>query len=209
MEAMWIRLNPLIRTARQIASSGRIGELISVHADLSHRFEFDPAHRLFDLAAGGGALLDLGVYPATFGWLFLGRPDTVHATGSLSPTRSDATVAMQWGYAGGAFAQLSSTTMGQNPLTGVITGTAGWISVDGWLSRPVSITVHDGAGDEIIPEPPVAGNGYQPEVVEVERCLRAGELESPEVPLDETVAILEVLDEVRAQLGVVYRADQE
>jgi predicted dehydrogenase len=209
MEAMWMRLNPLIRTARQIAASGRIGELISVHADLSHRFEFDPAHRLYDLDAGGGALLDLGVYPATFGWLFLGRPDTVQATGSLSPTKSDATVAMQWGYSAGTFAQLTSTALGQNPLTGVVTGTAGWISTDGWIARPAAITVHDADGTEVLPEPPLGGNGYQPEIVEVERCLRAGELESPEVPLDETVAILEVLDEVRAQLGVTYPADRE
>src|SRR6266542_1835359 len=188
MEAMWMRLNPLIRTARQIASSGRIGELISVHADLSHRFEFDPSHRLYDPDAGGGALLDLGVYPATFGWLFLGRPDTVQATG--------------------AFAQLSCTAVGQNPLTGVVTGTAGWISTEGWIARPTSITVHDSDGEHVLPEPPLAGNGYQPEIVEVERCLRAGELESPEVPLDDTVAILEVLDEVRAQVGVTYPADR-
>ena len=209
MEAMWMRLNPLVRTARQIARSGRIGELISVHADLSHRFEFDPSHRLYDLDAGGGALLDLGVYPATFGWLFLGQPDTVQATGSLAPTKSDATVAMQWGYSRGAFAQLSSTAIGENPLNGVVTGTAGWIATEGWIARPTSITVHDGAGDEVLPEPPVTGNGYRPEIVEVERCLRAGELESPEVPLDETIAILDVLDEVRAQLGVTYPADLE
>ena len=209
MEAMWMRLNPLVRTARQIARSGRIGELISVHADLSHRFEFDPSHRLYDLDAGGGALLDLGVYPATFGWLFLGQPDTVQATGSLAPTKSDATVAMQWGYSRGAFAQLSSTAIGENPLNGVVTGTAGWIATEGWIARPTSITVHDGAGDEVLHEPPVTGNGYRPEIVEVERCLRAGELESPEVPLDETIAILDVLDEVRAQLGVTYPADLE
>jgi predicted dehydrogenase len=209
MEAMWMRLNPLIRTARQIASSGRIGELISVHADLSHRFEFDPSHRLYDPDAGGGALLDIGVYPATFGWLFLGRPDSVQATGSLSPTKTDATVAMQWGYSGGAFAQLSCTAVGQNPLTGVVTGTAGWISTEGWIARPASITVHDNDGEHVLPEPPLAGNGYQPEIVEVERCLRAGELESPEVPLDDTVAILDVLDEVRAQVGVTYPADRD
>lgn len=209
MEAMWMRLNPLVRTARQVANSGRIGELISVHAGMSHRFEFDATHRLYDLDAGGGALLDLGVYPVTFGWLFLGRPDTVQATGSLSPTKSDATVAMQWGYSSGAFAQLSSTAMGDNPLAGLVTGTHGWISAQGWVARPMSITVHDSAGDEVLPEPPPAGNGYQPEIVEVERCLRAGELESPEVPLDETVAILDVLDEVRAQIGVTYPADRE
>src|SRR6266516_1913676 len=95
------------------------------------------------------------------------------------------------------------------PADGVVTGTAGWISTEGWIARPTSITVHDEDGDQVLPEPPLAGNGYQPEIVEVERCLRAGELESPEVPLDDTVAILYVLDEVRAQVGVTYPADRD
>jgi predicted dehydrogenase len=206
MEAMWMRLNPLVRTAEEVAASGRIGELISVRADLSARFEYDPAHRLYDLAAGGGALLDLGVYAATFAWLFLGRPDTVQATGSLSPTGSDASVAMQWGYQDGRFAQIASTTLGQNPFAGLIAGTAGWISVNGWVSRPTSITIQDASGEEVLPDT-LPGRGYGPEVTEVERCLRAGELESPLVPLDETVAILEVFDGVRKQLGVQYQAD--
>jgi predicted dehydrogenase len=206
MEAMWMRLNPLVRTAQDVAGSGRIGELISVRADLSAPFEYDPAHRLFDLAVGGGALLDLGIYPATFAWLFLGRPDTVAATGLLSPTGSDASVAMQWGYEDGRFAQIASTTLGQNPLAGLIAGTAGWILVEGRVNRPTSIIIHDATGDEVLPDT-LSGFGYGPEVVEVERCLRAGELESPLVPLDETVAILDVLDGVREKLGVQYQAD--
>jgi predicted dehydrogenase len=208
MEAMWMRLNPLVRTAQDIAASGRIGDVISVRADVSGHFEFDPAHRLFDLAAGGGALLDMGVYAATFAWLFLGRPDTVQATGFLSPTRSDLTVAMQWGYDNGRFAQLASTTLGPNRLPGLIAGPAGWISLTGPVYRPEVITIHDGAGDEVLTGE-LPGHGYQPQILEVERCLRAGELESPLVPLDETIAILEVLDEVRAQVGVRYAADEE
>jgi len=206
MEAMWMRLNPLIRTARAVAESGRIGEVVSVRADMSARFEYDPAHRLYDLHAGGGALLDLGVYPATFAWLFLGRPDTVQATGSRSPTGSDASVAVQWGYPDERFAQIASTTLGHNPLAGLVAGTAGWILVEGRLNRPTSITIHDATGDEVLPDT-LSGHGYGPEVIEVERCLRAGELESPLVPLDETVAILEVLDGVREQVGVQYQAD--
>lgn len=208
MEAMWMRLNPLIRTAQEIAASGRLGELISVHADLSRRFEYDPAHRLYDLAVGGGAVLDLGVYPATFAWLFLGRPDSVHATGALAPSGSDVTAAMQWGFADGRFAQISCTTLGGNPLTGVVAGTDGWISIGERVHRAPFITVHDRDGEEVLTET-LIGNGYGLEIAEVARCLRAGELESPLVPLDETVGILEVLDEVRAQLGVRYLADQE
>ena len=67
MEAMWMRFNPLIRQAVDLARDGAIGDLISIHADLSALFPFDPRHRLYDLAAGGGALLDLGVYPTTSG----------------------------------------------------------------------------------------------------------------------------------------------
>ncbi|HKR99887.1 MAG TPA: gfo/Idh/MocA family oxidoreductase, partial [Candidatus Dormibacteraeota bacterium] len=119
-----------------------------------------------------------------------------------------ASVAVQWLYHDGRFAQIASTTRGQNPFAGLIAGTEGWISVNGRVSRPTSITIHDATGDEVLPDP-LPGRGYGPEVAEVERCLRAGELESPLVPLDETVAILEVCDGVRAQLGVRYEADLE
>ena len=207
MEAMWMRLNPLIVRAREIAASGRIGDLIGVRADLSKRFDYDPEHRLFDLAAGGGALLDLGVYPVNFAWIILGRPDTVQAVGGLSPTGSDATVALQWGYADGRFAQIQSSALGDNPYTGLITGTGGWIHVEARLHRPEAITVCTAEGPEVI-RADSPGNGYRPEVSEVERCLRTGETESPLVPLDDTVAILELIDDARAQIGVHYPADQ-
>jgi predicted dehydrogenase len=209
MEAMWTRLNPLIRQAVEIAHSGRIGDIVGVRADLSRRFSYDPAHRLYDLAAGGGALLDLGIYPVTVAWLFLGRPDTVQALGSLSPTGSDVTTVMQWGYQDGRVAQLYCSAAGASPLAALVTGTAGWISIEPRIHRPARLVVHDAAGDEVIAAEEQTGNGYGYEVLEVERCLRAGELESPLVPLDETVAILEVLDEARRQLGVRYPADDE
>jgi predicted dehydrogenase len=206
MEGMWMRLNPLIIQAQEIAASGRIGELISVHADLSRLFPYDPTHRLYDLAAGGGALLDLGVYPTTFAWLFLGRPDVVQTTGALAPTGADASVAMQWGYRGGRFAQISCSAQGTNPLTGLVAGTKGWISIGGRVHRAPFITVHDEDGEQVL-EQTITGGGFGHEVAEVARCLRAGELESPRLPLDDTIAVLEVLDEARSQLGVRYSAD--
>jgi predicted dehydrogenase len=209
MEAMWTRLNPLIRQAVQIANSGRIGEVVAFRGDLSRHFPYDPAHRLFDLAAGGGALLDLGIYPVTVAWLLLGRPDTVQAVASMSPTGSDVTTAMQWRYADGRVAQLYCSAAGDSPFAALINGTAGWIRVEPRIHRPERLVVHDAAGEEIIEGEPAVGNGYGLEVAEVARCLRAGELESPLVPLDETVAILEVLDETRRQLGVRYPADEE
>jgi predicted dehydrogenase len=209
MEAMWMRLNPLVRRAVAIAESGRIGAVAGVRGDLSRLFPYDPAHRLYDLRAGGGALLDLGVYPATLAWMFLGRPDTVQAVGSLAPTGADATAAVQLGYPDGRVAQLYCSAAGDSPFAGLITGTEGWISIEPRIHRPARLVVRDPAGEEVIAAEELPGNGYALEVLEVQRCLRAGELESPLVPLDETVAILEVLDEARRQLGVRYPADEE
>jgi predicted dehydrogenase len=180
-----------------------------VNAALSRRFEFDPDHRLFDLAAGGGAMLDLGVYPVTFAWLFLGRPDRVDAVGTLSPTGSDATVAMQWSYSSGPVAQiLTSAVSVTSPASGLICGTEGWISVEPSVHRPTALTVSTADGEEHF-SAELPGNGYRLQVAEVERCLRAGDLESPLVPLDETVEILETIDEVRRQVGVRYASDRD
>ena len=96
MEAMWMRTNPLIRQAERLIADGAIGEVRSVRAEFGLGRSYDPAHRLYDLTSGGGALLDLGVYPATFAWLFLGKPAALAVTGTLAPTGADATVALQW-----------------------------------------------------------------------------------------------------------------
>ena len=82
MEAMWMRANPLVRRALALVAEGAIGTVRSVSADHGALFPFDADHRLFDLGAGGGALLDLGVYSATLAWLFLGEPATVQTTGT-------------------------------------------------------------------------------------------------------------------------------
>lgn len=84
MEAMWMRTNPLIRTARQLIADGAIGELRGLRAEFAIGVPFDPRSRLYDIDNGGGGLLDLGVYPATFAHLFLGHPDEVMTAGTLA-----------------------------------------------------------------------------------------------------------------------------
>jgi predicted dehydrogenase len=206
MEAMWMRLNPLVLQAVEIARSGRIGEVTSVRADLSRHFDYDPKHRLFDLDAGGGALLDLGVYPVSFVWAVLGSPDSMTAVGRLSPTGSDLVAALQLSYPGGTVAQVLTSAAGDSPDTGLILGTGGWIRLDPRIHRPRTLTVSTPDGVETI-RGTQDGNGYGHQVAEVERCLGVGLTESPTLPLDDTVAILELIDEARAQLGVVYAAD--
>ena len=201
MEAVWMRANPLILRAREMVAGGVIGEVVAVHADFSIGLDFDPRHRLYDLANGGGALLDLGVYPMHFAWLFLGRPDTQQVLGTLSPTGSDATVAIQWGYASGATAQLRCAMTARTPGRATIAGTTGSISAEPWFLNPERLVVTTGEG-----ESRVAGEQttYGPQIEEVERCLRAGLLESPLAPHADTIAVLELIDRARADLGVLY-----
>jgi predicted dehydrogenase len=204
MEAVWMRANPLILKAQEMVAGGVIGDVVAVHADFSIGLDFDPSHRLYDLSNGGGALLDLGVYPMHFAWLFAGRPDTQQVLGTLSPTGSDATVAVQWGYASGATAQLRCATTAQTPGRATIAGTAGSISVEPWFLNPERLVLTTGEHESVLEG---GGTAYGPQIQEVERCLREGLLQSPLVPHADTIAILELIDAARADLGVRYPAE--
>jgi predicted dehydrogenase len=205
MEAMWMRTNPLIRKAQELVAQSAIGELVSVRVEMGLGRPFDPTHRLYDLANGGGALLDLGIYPVTFGWIFLGRPPAVAVSGSLSPTGSYATVAMQWSYPDGRDAQLWCSAPVKTPYRALVVGTEGWIRTEGRFYRPTALTVNVGGQESRIEDPlDPDGFGYSPEIAEVARCLRAGLTESPLVPAADTIAILDLLDRARAELGVRY-----
>ena len=209
MEAMWMRVHPLIREMLDLLAVGAIGGLVGVRADLSKHFPYDPAGRLYDLAVGGGALLDLGVYPATFAWMILGRPQTQAVAGALAPTGSDLTAALQWSYADGRLAQIYCSAAGYSPYAGLVTGTDGWLRLEERVHHPTRLIISNSAGERVIEGAPQVGNGYGHQVAEVARCLREGLTESPYVPLDDTVGVLELLDDARHQLGVHYPADDE
>jgi predicted dehydrogenase len=205
MEAMWMRTHPLIRKAQQLVADSAIGQLASVRAELGLGRPYDPVHRLYDLANGGGALLDLGIYPVTFGWIFGGPPQSVAVTGTLAATGSDATVAMQWSYPDGRDAQLWCSVPLASPFRALLVGTEGWIRTEGRFYHPSALTVNVGGQESRLEDPQGPGSsGYSPEIAEVARCLRAGLTESPLVPVAETIAILELLDGARAELGVRY-----
>ena len=208
MEAMWMRCNPLLRRAEQLIDAGEIGEVRGVRSEFGLGIAFNPAHRLYDIDNGGGALLDIGVYPASFAYHFLGPPDEVHTTGVLAPSGVDDTVAMQWTYAGEPRAQLWCSLSTLAPNEAAILGTNGWIRFESPAHRPTGLTVHSGDREHRIDDPLAGqGFGYGPQICEVERCLRAGRAESSLVPTADTIAILELLDDARAAMGVVYPSD--
>jgi len=209
LEGMWLRLNPTVLAVWAAVAAGEIGDIVAVRADVSHRFDYDPGHRLFDPALGGGALLDLGVYAAAFVLPLIGRPSNVRAAGSLAPTGVDVSVALTWTSTTGQVATLTCSSITEGGSAATIIGTRGWIEVAGQLFRTEAFTVSTASGSTTETRRLPQGNGYAHEVAEVERCLAAGEIDSRLMPLADSLAVLEVLDEARRQLGVRYQADEE
>jgi len=207
MEAMWMRCNPLVRRLQQLHARGDLGEVRQVRADLGFRVDKPATDRLLDPALGGGALLDMGVYPLTFASLFLGEPSEIHATGSLSDLGADLDLALSLGYPSGAVASLTSTMTAWSPRTASIATSTGRIDVPEGFHHPTTATWTSAAGTETLHED-VIGSGLANEAQEVVRCLRNGEVESPLVPLDDTVALMRQMDRIRALLGVRYAADR-
>ncbi|MFJ5234732.1 Gfo/Idh/MocA family protein [Kitasatospora sp. NPDC088391] len=205
MEAMWTYLDPTVRRIAELVADGAIGEVRTVQAEFGFVEAEVPGHRLWDPAVGGGALLDLGVYPVAFAQLLLGEPDSVQALARLSSLGVDARTSMLLGHPGGATALLSCSLDAECAQRASIQGSAGRIEIDRDFFHPAGFTLHRaGAEPETFRGPAKVGHGYGLEAAEVMRCLRAGETESPLVPHDSTLAVMRTLDAVRERTGVRY-----
>ncbi len=117
---------------------------------------------------------------------------------------------MQWLYDGVPKAQLWFSVSTSAPNEAAILGTKGWITVLSPAWRPGGLIVHSNDGEYALEDPLAGqGSGYGPEILEVERCLRAGLTESPLIPHADTIAILEILDAARATVGVSYPSERQ
>ncbi|OKI35793.1 oxidoreductase [Streptomyces sp. TSRI0281] len=210
MEAMWTYCNPVIRRMTELVRDGAIGEIRTVQADFGFAGDFGPGHRLRDPALGGGALLDLGVYPVSFAQLLLGEPDRVQADALLSPEGVDLNTGMLLGWDSGATALLACSIVGHHPTAATVIGTAGRIDFPDSFFYPSRFVLRRAGAEpeEITTGPGPQGlTGLQYEAAEVMRAVRAGETESPLVPLDGSLAVMRTLDAVRDRIGVRYPAD--
>jgi predicted dehydrogenase len=204
MEAMWTRFQPAIVAVRELIADGAIGEVRQVYADLGVDRPFDPQDRLFNPDLGGGAMLDLGVYVVSFAQHFLGNPDRVEVSGSLTPTGVDAEAGLLLGYEDGRAATLLMSLRHPTPGMARIHGTEGWIEVPPRFHHPHHILLQrTGAEPEVIRRPP-SGTGYSHELIEVTECLVDGRTESEVMPLDDTLAVQRILNDACESLGVYH-----
>ncbi|GAA1983313.1 Gfo/Idh/MocA family oxidoreductase [Catenulispora subtropica] len=204
MEAMWTRTVPAILRMVEMVRAGAIGEPRLVAADFSVHFDSGPEHRVRDPALGGGALLDLGVYPLAISRLVFGEPSVVRAAATLTPEGVDETTAVTLVHPGGGIAALTCSISADGTWSATVAGTKGRIEFGRYFTSPSGFSVF--RGDDLVErvEAPFLAQGMVHEAIEAQRCIRAGLQQSPLAPWSETLAVMRTMDEVRAQVGVVY-----
>jgi len=209
LEAMWTRWLPHMVRIREIISAGTLGEVRTVIADHNQRLSGDPAHRILNPDLGGGALLDLGIYPVSFAWDILGKPSSVTVISTpVKSTGVDRQTAIVLGYDGGQQAVLHTALDTLGPNTATVIGTLGRIELDSVWYAATTFTVYDEHGEPIERfDSPVVSRGMQFEARALERIVASGALTGDELSPQETVAIMESLDEIRRQIGLVYPSE--
>ncbi|MBT0768551.1 Gfo/Idh/MocA family oxidoreductase [Kineosporia sp. J2-2] len=206
MEAMWSRYLPQTSVIRRLLADGVLGEVRTVLADHGQSIAVDPQHRLYRPEMGGGALLDLGIYPVQFSSMVFGAPDTVHAVGGMTDTGVDAYSTLTLTHANQGQSTLFSSILARTPMTAVIAGSEASIVVGSGFYTPTTFTL-TGAGhfDPSLEWSDPTGlqlfDGLSWEATAFAGFVGEGRTESPVHTMDETVAILATIDEARAQLS--------
>ncbi|MES2308875.1 MAG: Gfo/Idh/MocA family oxidoreductase, partial [Verrucomicrobiota bacterium] len=203
MEGMWSRFLPHVVKARELIQSGAIGDPRLLQADFGFKGEWNPEGRLFNPHLGGGALLDVGVYPISLSFYLFGAPKKIQSQACLGKTGVDEQASLLFEYEGGRMALLSTSIQTTTPQEAVIMGSEGSIRLHRPWWGPSHLTLTTKRGDEVMAFPKV-GNGYNYEAEEVGRCLREGLFESPVMPWDESLAIMKTMDALRKEWGLVY-----
>ncbi len=203
MEAMWTRFIPATVQARQWVQEGLLGELKQVRAEFCVNLPYNPEGRVYNPELGGGALLDVGVYPVSFAVHWLGIPDDIYSFAFLGETGVDEYESIMFGYEKGAIAQLAAGVRFRGTQEAVVIGDKGYVRFHANFHHSSRLTLKQVDMPEREVDIPY-GNGYRYEVEEVHRCIKAGKLESDIMPLDETIAIMELMDTLRAEWGVEY-----
>ena len=208
LEAMWSRFLPHMIRLREVIAEGTIGEVRKIIASHNQNLPKDPAHRLNNPALGGGALLDLGVYPVSFAIDILGTPDIIRAGASMTETGVDRQTAAIFAYATGQQAIIDCELDAAGPNRAVVIGTDGWIDVEPTWYNPAPFAVHDAQGNILERcDLPVSGRGMQYQAAEVERLMRSGSTAGTILPPGQSMAVMAAMDEIRRQIGLSYPAD--
>lgn len=204
MEALWPPFQPSYKYAHKILESGLVGNILTMRSFFAFKPPYEPGKRLFNQSLGGGALLDIGIYPVIDSLSFMGKPDNMDVAVSFDKTGVDSNINMLFTYQNGCTASLYASFN-----TGIGVGTD-LICEEGLLtlrrngdgSQTCRVEMYEGKIEEKIFKP--EARGYQFEAAEAMKCIEKGKIESEIVPLSFSMDLIDILDDVRRIAGIVY-----
>lgn len=205
MEAMWTKFLPANLRVKQWIKEGRIGKVLHIKASFGFHSDYDPGSRLYNPSLGGGALLDVGVYPISYSTFLLDKaPDRILSSAVIGKSGVDEQNVIILEYDDGVLADLSSSISVLTGNDAMIVGEKGIIKVEKfWMADSARLyDIKENLIDEC--SEPFRKNGYEYEAAEVNRCLREGLKMSPLNPLSDTLTNMKIMDEIRRQWGLVY-----
>lgn len=208
MEAMWTRFLPGIRKVEEFINGGKLGALKTLRADFCFRAPGDPDNRLFNKSLGGGALLDIGIYPIFLSLLYFGKPLGFECFSHLTVRGVDESTAMILHYDGGKIASLFCSFMVTTSTDVEIAGELGIIRFGRRFFSPTFIEYSDHKNTELIYEPHDHLTGYEYEIEEVMQCIKQGKIESPLLSWNFSLDLITLLDEIRKKCKIKYVEDE-
>jgi len=208
MEAFWTKFLPQYQKVTELISAGAIGNLKMIQADFGFRAEQPTPQRLYDPKLGGGALLDIGIYPVFLAISLLGRPADIEAVMSPYPSGVDEQISAVLRFNNGAIAITSATFAAWTPVEATIVGTEGYIKMTNRFHNSVgNIEIANLKGSQPVAVRKEEGFGYQFEARHVDECLRKNLIESPIMSLADSLLLMETMDRIRAKCGIRYDVD--
>ncbi len=202
MEALWTRFNPLHVKLRALIGDGALGEIRRVVDDFSFAFPYDPGHRLYDPAQGGGTLLDMGPYPVSMIQSLLGDPESVDVHGSRAPNGVDNSATLLFRYPDGVAGIGTCTLLADGSNSASIVGTLGRVEMDANALAPTRMTLYRNGFEPEVFSAQIDGAGYVPQLQEVQAGVRSGNMESAVMPHRDSLSMMGILTDALAAIGV-------
>ncbi|MEM6814166.1 MAG: Gfo/Idh/MocA family oxidoreductase [Bacteroidota bacterium] len=204
MEGMWTRFIPATEKLMELQVSKAIGDVQYLTADFGFKAPYDPEGRLFNKQLGGGSLLDVGIYPIYLSLLTLGVPKDIKAMARMTDTGVDGYCSMLLDYDNRAQANLASSILADTPVEAFIYGSEGKIKVHRSFHHSNKVSVYKSGNEEVF-EIPYQGNGYYHEIEAVNGCLANGDTESSKFPLQSSLNLMAIIDQVKKEIGLEYK----
>ena len=207
MEAIWTQFLPYMRKLQQIIKEGVLGDIKMIESDFGFKATYDPDSRLFDPKLGGGALLDIGIYPLFLCHSLLGKPDEINAIASIGPTGVDESTAIQLKWKSGALANLNCTIKADTKTVAKIYGDEKYIEIASRWHESKQMSLYDKNGLIETYKFDDSFLGYAHEIKEVNNCINGNKRESDVLPLLFSKKLCASLDAIRTQIQLTYPSD--